>query len=155
MRPTNLEKFPDIKKKLEDIKKNLVNTWGFDPAELKTSDEYARGFTQIPNVIYRYLPRLTDNNSKLEKVLFYIISRDFDGKGNSFPGIRMIAEEIDSSPGTVGRHLKKLQKLELIKISRRQTKRGQTTNFYSWNGLKKRLRELMIQDGLIKDEDEM
>jgi len=155
MRQTNLEEFPDTKESIGDIKKNLVNTWGFDPTQLKTSDEYARGFTQIPNIVHRYLPRLTENNSKLEKVLVYIISRDFDGKGNSFPGIRTIAKEIDNSPGTVGRHLKKLQKLGLIKISQRQTKRGQTTNFYSWNGLKKRLRELMIEDGRMEDGDEI
>jgi len=151
MRSSNLENFPDTKKSLGEVSEKFIKIWGFDPTELQTSDEYARGFTQIPNRIYKYLPRLGigGNQSGLAILLFYIISRDFDGKGNSFPGIRTIASEIDSSPGTVGRNLRKLKKLGLIEIRQRRTKRGQFTNVYTWKGFKKKMIGFMIEDGLI------
>ena len=130
--------------------KHILRYFGIDG--LDTSVEYEEGFVQIPNIVLRYLNRLGLNGSKasLAILLIYLMSRDFNGKGYSFPSHKLIAKDIDSSPGTVGRNLKKLKDMGLIEIKLRRTNNGQTTNHYSWDGLKTKLRELMTKDGMIK-----
>ena len=79
---SNSKQFQDTKEKSGEYSERLIKTWGFDPTTLETNDEYTRGFAQVPNIVHRYLPGLTNNDANLEKLMLYLISRDFDGKGN-------------------------------------------------------------------------
>ena len=63
-----------------------------------------------------------------------------------------MARDLNTSPGTVGRNLRSLERLGLIEIGNRISERGQMTNMYSWDGLKKKMRELMIKRNMIKVE---
>jgi len=147
--PTN--NLPDS----EDTKKDFREYWGIN--NLDTPDVYKKGFSQFPNLIFCYLNELGIGGSKstLAILLLYLISRDFKRVGHCYPGHSQMANDLGTSPGTIGRNLRSLHQLGLIEIGRRISEKGQTTNLYSWQGLMRKLRQLMLRDSLIKDDGNM
>ena len=139
----------------ENIKKDFREYWGIN--NLDTPDVYKKGFSQFPNLIFCYLNELGIGGAKstLAILLLYLISRDFKRVGYCYPGHTQMASDLGTSPGTIGRNLRSLQQLGLIEIGRRISERGQTTNLYSWQGLMRKLRQLMLRDSLIKDDENM
>ena len=136
-------------------KKEFLEYWGIN--DLNTPDAYKKGFTQFPNLIFCFMNELGIGGAKstLAILLLYLISRDFKKVGYVYPGHTQMARDLNTSPGTVGRNLRSLERLGLIEIGNRISERGQMTNMYSWDGLKRRMREIMIKRNMIKvDNDE-
>ncbi len=127
-----------------NTKKSFREYWGID--DLGIRDPYLGGFTQIPNLVLCYLNELGIGGSKSSPaiLLLYLISRDFKRVSYCFPSHAQMARDLKTSPGTIGRNLKSLQRLGLIEIKHTTSERGQTTNCYTWDGLMKKLKNIVL-----------
>lgn len=111
-------------------------------------------FTQVQN-------KVIDSNefrNPIDKLVYISLLRFAFNRGESFPSIKKLADMNISSENTIRKSLKRLEKMELITIEKRNSDSGSLSNLYKIHDLKPHVNEnaggSKIEGGASKSEGE-
>ena len=144
MNTSNFSKLPNSLEKLHEY---------FGIQGFKASDPHQKGFVRVPNILIKYANRLGLAGSKatLFMLLVALLARDYQNQGFCYPSHSQIAEDLGLAVNSVERGLRNLRAAGIVEIENQFDGKTFRNNRYTWNGLRAKLRKLLIEDGLIDD----
>jgi len=125
----------------------------FNIYPISSTDPHHLGYLMIPNVLFKYLNRLEIGGmqSSLAILLMNLIARDYQKQGLSYPSHSQLSEDMGTSINNIERGLRKLREMGLIEVEPRVINSNVKSNQYTWRGFTRKLRALLIADGIIKE----